>query len=221
MRIALVLLVSLVVLPAVAQEQKNPSILTDSVEIPAGEFNVVARNAAIMPFENTHGIGWQITINNDLLYANPLGNAVVRFYDTQDQEKFIEIGMGGPPEDRFWVAVQVPDNEGYVVVHNDPGGWAPSNRILVSFGELAGFSVNNGVRIVVSNLDIGSFTLGSYSVHGMQGSTDPPAVHSGTMTIELLSGDPTKNVFALFPFYITAGVGAMVGLLYITKKRSS
>ncbi|MFB5619819.1 MAG: hypothetical protein ACE5RC_01625, partial [Nitrosopumilus sp.] len=77
-----------------------------------------------------------------------------------------------------------------------------------------------GERIVVTNLDIGEFAIHSYSVHGMEGSTDPPAVSSGSMTIEFLSGDPAKNVFALFPFYVAAGMGVIVGILFLTKKRS-
>jgi hypothetical protein len=40
------------------------------------------------------------------------------------------------------------------------------------------------------------------------------------MTAEFISGDPAKNPFALFPFYVAAGVGILVGILYLTKKRS-
>ena len=81
-------------------------------------------------------------------------------------------------------------------------------------------TVNNGARIVVSNLDIEEFAVNSYSVFGMESSTDPPAVNSGSLTVEFLSGDPSKNVFAFFPFYIAAAVGILVGTLYLTKKRS-
>jgi len=38
--------------------------------------------------------------------------------------------------------------------------------------------------------------------------------------MEFLSGDPAKNVFALFPFYVAAGVGIIVAVLFITKKRT-
>ena len=55
-------------------------------------------------------------------------------------------------------------------------------------------TVNNGARIVVTNLDIGKFVVDSYSVHGMEGSTDPPAVNAGSLTLEILSGDPAKNI---------------------------
>ena len=53
----------------------------------------------------------------------------------------------------------------------------------------------------------------------MEGSTDPPAVNSGSITLDFLSGDPGQNIFALFPFYVAAGIGVIVGVLYLTKKR--
>ena len=53
----------------------------------------------------------------------------------------------------------------------------------------------------------------------MEGSTDPPAINSGLMLVEVLSGDPGQNMFAFFPFVVAAGVGILVGTLYVTKKR--
>ena len=111
--------------------------------------------------------------------------------------------------------------EGYVVVHRDlDRGWYPSAKTIVSYTDRAGLTVNNGARIVVTNLDIGTFAVDAYSVHGMEGSTDPPATTSGEYIAEFLSGDPSKNMFALFPFYVAAGVGTIVGVLFLTKKRS-
>jgi hypothetical protein len=40
------------------------------------------------------------------------------------------------------------------------------------------------------------------------------------MIIEFLSGDPAKNIFAFYPFYMAAGVGVILAILFITKKRS-
>jgi len=81
-------------------------------------------------------------------------------------------------------------------------------------------TVNNGLRIVVSNLDIGVFAIDSYCVHGMESSTDPPAVNTGSLKMEFLSGDPGESIYHLFPFYVTAVVAAIVGILFLTKKRS-
>ena len=217
---AIILLLGVFVSPAFAQEEKNPSLIIDTLEIPSNEFNTVLRESPIRVLDDVHAVSWQVTIDNNLLYANPTGNAVLRLYDQATHDEFIEVGMGPKPDNKFWVAVQTP-KEGYIVVHSDlDRGWYPEAKSIISYTDRAGLTVNNGARIVVTNLDIGEFAVHSYSVHGMAGSTDPPAVSSGSMIIEFLSGDPAKNIFALYPFYMAAAVGVLVGVLFITKKRS-
>ena len=205
--------------PAFAQEVKNPSIIIDTIEIPFNEFNKISRDAIVVDLEDDHAISWQITIDNNLVYANPDGNGVFKFYD-KNSDKFVEIGMGAPPHEKFWVAANT-EREGYVVVQSDlERGWYPATKIIISYTERGGLTVNNGARITVSNLNIGSFEIDSYSVFGMEGSSDPPAAKSGSMIVEFLSGDPAENVFAFFPFYIAAALGILVGVLFLTKKRS-
>lgn len=206
--------------PAFAQEDiKNPSIIINTKEIPFQDFNTISREAISFDLEESHSISWNITIDNNLEYANPDGNAVLKVYD-KNSDKFIEVGMGAPPDEKFWVAVNT-EKEGYVVVQSDlERGWFPAAKVALSYTERGGLTVNNGARITVSSLNIGSFEVGSYSVHGMEGSTDPPAVKSGNMIVEFLSGDPSQNVFALFPFYLAAGIGTLVGVLFLTKRRS-
>ena len=218
---AIVLLTGFFITPAFAQEMKNPSVIIDTIEIPAEEFNTVLRDALIVSFDDAHTISWQVTIDNNLLYANPNGNAVLRIYN-QDPSgtEFIEVGMGSQPDNKLWVAVKTP-KEGYIVVFRDlDRGWYPQAKLIISYTDRAGLTVNNGSRIVVTNLDIGVFAFDSYSVHGMEGSTDPPAVNSGSMIVEFLSGDPAKNVFALYPFFLAIGLFVIVGALILTKKRS-
>jgi len=206
-------------MPAFAQEVKNPSVIIETIEIPFQDFNKVSRDATIVELENDHAISWQLTVDNNLVYANPNGNAVLKFYD-KNSEKFVEIGMGSPPDKKFWVAVNTI-KEGYVVVQSNlERGWYPETKLIISFTERGGLTVNNGARISVASLNIGSFVIDSYSVHGMEGSTDPPAVKSGSMIVEFLSGDPSQNIWAFFPFYLTAALGILVGVLFLTKKRS-
>ena len=217
--LAFILFIGFLTTPAFAQ-QINPSLLIETVEIPAEEFNRVLRDAPIVKLDDVHAISWQVTIDNNLIYANPNGNAVFRIYDQESIDEFIEVGMGSHPDNKYWVAVQTP-KEGYIVVHrNLERGWYPEAKSIISYTDRAGLTVNNGARIVVTNLDIGVFAIDSYSVHGLEGSTDPPAVNSGTFIMEFLSGDPAQNVFALFPFFVAAGIGVIVGTLYLTKKRS-
>ena len=217
---AIVLLIGFIISPAFAQETKNPSLVIDSLEIPAEEFNVVLRDAQIVKLDDIHAISWQVTIDNNLIYSNPDGTAVIRFYEQEGDGELIEIGMGPQPDNKFWVAVTTP-KEGYIVVHRDlDRGWFPETKLIISYTDKAGLTVNNGARIVVTNLDIDTFAIDSYSVHGMESSTDPPAINSGSMLLDFLSGDPSQNIFAFFPFYVAAGIGVIVAVLFLTKKRS-
>ena len=215
----LILFMGFFITPVFAQEITNPSLIIDSIEVPAEKFNVVSRDTPIISLNDVHAISWQVTIDNNLLYANPDGNAVLILHDSKSGE-LIEVGMGPKPDNKFWVAVTTP-KEGYVVVHSDlERGWYPETKSIISYTDKAGLTINNGARIVVTNLDIGEFAIDSYSVFGKEGSTDPPAVSSGSMILDFMSGDPAQNVFAFFPFYVAAGVGLIVGILFLTKKRS-
>lgn len=206
--------------PSFAQTDTNPTFFLQTIQIPYQDFNRVARDTTILELDQQHAVNWQITITNNLLYANPDGNAILRFYDSEISDKFIEIGMGSSPDEKFWVAVNIPGETEYVVMHRTlENGWAPGAFPILAFKQGAGLTVNNGDRIVVANLDIGNFAIGSYSAHGMESSTDPPAVNSGELLFDILSGDPAQNQFYLFPFFLLAAIGGLVGVLLVTKKR--
>ena len=206
--------------PVFAQDVKNPSLKMQEVEIPWYEFNRIGRDASTVGLNEEHAVSWQVTITNDLLYANPAGNGVVRIHDSFDPDRFVEVGMGANPDHKFWIAAQLP-REGYVVIHSKTDrGWFPDARVNLSYTDRGGLTVNNGERIVVSNLDVGTFVIGSYSVFGMEGSGDPQATNSGIVTAEFVSGNPSENVYALFPFVLTAVVGVLVGVLFLSKRRS-
>jgi len=214
------IVLSILIIPAHAQTQ-NPSMFLETIEISPSDFNTVARDSVIIILEKPHTISWQVTIRNDLVYGNPNANAVIRFYEFENLEKFIEIGMGSKPDEKFWLAVQIPDEVGYVVVHSKlERGWVPESTPILAYTERAGLTVNNGERIVLSNLDIENFKIGSYSVYGMESSSDPPAITSGTFKMEIMSGDPAENKLHLFPFFLAGGLGVIVAVLLITKKRN-
>jgi hypothetical protein len=217
--IVFILILSLALSPIYGQSQLNPSLVLNTIEIPYSEFNKVANDAQIVELDKHHAVSWQVTIDNKLLYANPNGNAVIRFYDVTIKEKFIEIGMGSPPDEKFWVAAWLPEN-GYVVVHDRlERGWIPGQRIVAAYTDNAGLTINNGERIVVSNLDIENFVIAAYSVYGMESSTDPPAINSGNLIIDFISGNPAENPLSFFPFVITGVIGAIIAVLLVLKKR--
>ena len=211
---------ALPVLSAYAQNEINPSLDIATIEVRAEDFGVVARDAEVVELDNVHARSWQVTIQNGLAYTEDGRGAVLRLYDVGEEGRFVELGMGAPPDNMFWIAVNLPDAEGYVPIHSmAERGWSPSAKVVVAYTDRAGMTVNNGQRIVVSNLDIGEFAIRSYSVHGVESYLDGSAVKSGTYFFEILSGDPGENAFHLFPFYVTAAVGVLAGVLFLTKKR--
>ena len=210
------------IFPAFAQEEsKNPTLATVNTDIDFNDFNKPSREQVIIPFDEIHDFSWQVNLVNELLYGNPNGNGVIRFYDATIEDKFIEIGMGSPPNKKFWIAVQLPD-EGYVVVHDKlDRGWLPGAKVILAYSDTAGLTVNNGERIVLSNLDIEDFEIKSYSVWGMEGSQDPPAATAGYLNLEILSGDPKEGPLHMFPFMLVGCIGVGLVILLVTKKRSS
>tara|TARA_B100001146_G_scaffold21561_1_gene16481 strand:- start:4335 stop:5003 length:669 start_codon:yes stop_codon:yes gene_type:complete len=219
-KIPLILLISVMIYPAFAQEQSNSTLSTVNLDIDYNNFNKPARDQIIIPFQDIHDVSWQVNLVNELMYGNPNGNGVIRFYDATIEDKFIEIGMGSPPNKKFWIAAQLPD-EGYVVIHNKlERGWLPGAKVILAYSDTAGLTVNNGERIVLSNLDIEGFEIKAYSVWGMEASQDPPAVTAGYLNLEILSGDPKEGSLHMFPFILVGCLGIGVAILLVTKKRS-
>jgi len=228
MKYLLVIFLALTTVPVFAQEPiigdyfepSNPSLIIQQTEIPYSEFNKVQSNTVIVDFENIHAGSWQAELHNDLLYGNPDGDAVIRIYDSEIADKFFEIGMGSHPRYSYWIAAEVPET-GYVLLYSAyENGWAPGKPTKITYSEQGGLTVDNGLRTVLSNLDISPFVIKSYSVHGMKGSTDPPAVTDGVFTVKIISADYGENPLSIFPFVVTGIIGAGVIALIISKKRS-
>lgn len=219
-KIAIILFASLMVFPAFGQQmQPNASLSIARFDIDWSEFNKPARDAEIIPFDDKHETNWQVNLQNKILYGNPDGTAVVRLYDANIEDKFIEVGMGAIPDRPFWIAVQLPD-EGYVVVHDKlERGWPGNGKVILAYSDTAGLTVNNGERIVLTNLDVEGFAINGYSTWGMKGSQDPPATIDGFMNFEILSGDPKDGPLHMFPFYLVGALGCVVAFLLFTKKR--
>ena len=228
MKYLLVIFLAFTIIPAFAQEPmigdylepSNPSLIIQQTEIPYSEFNKVKGDALIVDFENIHTGSWQAEFHNDLLYGNPDGDAVIRIYDLDIPEKFFEIGMGSHPMYSYWIAADVPKT-GYVLLYSAyENGWIPGKPTKITYSEQSGLTVDNGLRTVLSNLDISPFAIKSYSVHGMKGSTDPPAVTDGIFTVKIISAEYGDNPLAAFPFIVTGILGAGVIILIVSKKRS-
>ena len=228
MKYLLVIFLAFTIIPAFGQEPiigdylepANPSLIIQQTEIPYSEFNKVKGDATIVDFENIHTGSWQAEFHNDLLYGNPDGDAAIRIYDLDIPEKFFEIGMGSHPMYSYWIAADVSET-GYVLLYSAyENGWIPGKPTKITYSDQSGLTIDNGLRTVLSNLDISPFTIKSYSVHGMKGSTDPPAVTDGIFTVKIISAEYSDNPLAAFPFIVTGILGAGVIILIVSKKRS-
>ena len=220
-KIPIILFASLLFFPAFGQEKAlNDSLSMAKFDINWNDFNIPSRDATIIPFDEIHERTWQVNLENKLLYGNPEGAAVVRLYDANIENKFVEIGMGGIPDRPFWVAVQLPE-EGYIVVHDKlERGWLPGAKVILAYSDSAGLTINNGERIVISNLDVETLAIEAYSVWGLKGSQDPPATTDGFLNLEVISGDPTEGPLHMFPFMVVGALGCVVVFLLVSKKRN-
>lgn len=217
--IVLLLLVT-PLLPVYAQQSTmNKSEHYDTVQIPYGAFNVVRDNATIIKLPHEHVTNWQLTIENKLSYSNPNGSAIIRLYEDPKIAKFIEVGMGSPPNNRLWVAVNTPE-DGYFLIHEAPTrGWSPGQIVTVQHTSNGGLSASIGQQVLVDNLDVAGFTVRDLEVAGMDSATDPPTTSGGTVTVSIVSGDPAANPIFYMPFVVVAVTGVMIGVLLKTKKR--
>jgi hypothetical protein len=218
--VLLVFLVFIPLLPVYAQQSTmNKSEQYDLVNVPFSAFNVVKDDATVFRLAHEHATNWELEIQNKMTYENPNGNAVIRLYEDLSKQKYIEIGMGSPPDYRFWVAVNTPE-DGYFLIHDDKtDGWVPGQVVTVTHSSNSGLSVSAGSSVKVDSLDIAGFTARAFTVYGMDSATDPPAVNSGNVTLSFVSGNPAANPIFYMPTILLVGTAALIIVLMKTKKR--
>jgi hypothetical protein len=206
--------------PVYAQSSMNKSERLDTVEVPFSAFNVINHNATDFILQHEHATNWQLEIENKLQYENPNGTAVIRLYDNLDKQKFIDIGMGSPPDYRFWVAVNTAA-DGYFVIHDEKKlGWGEGKVVVVSHSSNSGLTVLVGQKTMVDQLDVAGFTIKDFAVYGMESADAPPAVNDGKVVLSFLSGDPSQNPIFWMPSIVLAATGALMYILLKTKKRT-
>ncbi len=223
MRIILVvLLLAGSFLPVYAkQATMNKSERYDSLDIPYTAFNVLSKNATVFKLDHEHITNWQVEMENKLQYTNPDGNVMIRLYEDLNTPKFVEIGMGGPPNYVFWVAVNTPE-DGYFVIDKEAKiGWTADKPITATHSSNGGLTVSVGEREAVSNLDIAGLNVKNIEVFGMNSQSDPPPVNAGKLTFSIVSGDPSQNPIFFMPFIVLGATGAIIVVLLKTKKRTS
>lgn len=221
------LVVMLLLLPihAIGQSQQYQVLKSDRSEtfaFPYSAANLYADSPLTYTYDSAKGPSWIFTITNNLTYApGEDSKTIVRLEEPEPSEKYIEIAMYGGDQMKYWVAVNLP-GEGYAKLYSQElNGWTRENAISLSNVATAGLSVTDGKRIVVDRFDLGGFNIGSVTVYGKDDASSPANAVGGTMTFDLLFGSFEDSPLYLVPAIVMAGVGGVVIVLLLFKKRKA
>lgn len=184
--------------------------------------NADRRNPVNYTLNAPIGENWILTIQNNMSYAQRNdAKTIVRLQEASPSEKFVEIAMFGGTSGKFWTAVNTEES-GYIRVYErDTGGWSKDDSIIVGHGNNQGLSVNNGQRIVTDRLSLDGFNPSYITIYGKDSSNSPLNTYGGTISFDLIFGDPSESPVYYVPFAMLVGVGGLVVVLIVFKKRSN
>lgn len=165
------------------------------------------------------GSNWILGIDNTLSYA--AGNSaktIIIVHDKNSDQKFVELQLFGGPDKKYsvWVGTEEGRANAYL---NEKDGWTTDQPLGVSYAAQNGLTVTDGKRIVIDRLDMGSFDLGSVEVYGRDEPADPASANAGNINISVIYGNPSDTPTYFVPAIVTGGVGAVISVLLILKKR--
>lgn len=184
--------------------------------------NVDRRNPVNYSLNSPIGQNWILTIQNNMSYAEREdAKTIVRLHEPSPSEKFVEIAMFGGTSDRFWAAVNTEES-GYIRVYErDTGGWSKDDSVVVGHGNNQGLSVNNGQRIVTDRLSLDGFDPSYITIYGKDNQNSPLNTFAGTISFDVISGDPSESPVYYLPIVMLVGVGGLVVVLIKYKKRKN
>ena len=184
--------------------------------------NAYRRNPVNYTFNAPIGENWILTIQNNMSYAQrDDAKTIIRLHEASPSEKFVEIAMFGGTSSKFWTAVNTGES-GYIKVYEgDTGGWSKNDSVVIGHGNNQGLSVNNGQRIVTDRLSLGGFSPSYMTIYGKDTRNSPLNTYAGTISFDLIFGNPSESPIFYLPFAMLVGVGGLVVLLVIFKKRAS
>jgi hypothetical protein len=184
--------------------------------------NAYRRNPVNYTFNAPIGENWILTIQNNMSYAQrDDAKTIIRIHEAIPSEKFVEIAMFGGTSDKFWTAVNTEES-GYIRVYErDTGGWSKDDAVVVGHGNNQGLSVNNGQRIVTDRLSLDGFDPSYITIYGKDSLNSPVNTYAGTISFDVIFGDPSESPVYYVPFGMLVGVGGLVIFLVIFKKRSN
>jgi hypothetical protein len=171
-------------------------------------------------FSKSIPTNWQLTIQNNISYSD-LENAktVVKIQEPAPSEKFIELATFSEKTGKFWVAINTNES-GYIRVYERvKDGWSRDQPIFVAHANNQGLTITNGKRIIIDKLSVNDFIVGSVSIYGKDEINDANNSNGGTISFDILFGNPAESPLYYVPLITIIVIGAMVLVLIIRKKR--
>lgn len=182
--------------------------------------NTYRRQPLVYNFSESIPTNWQLTIQNNLSYSGIRdAKSVVKIQEPAPSEKFIELAMFSEKTGKFWVAINTNES-GYIRVYErDQDGWSRDQPIFVAHANNQGLTITNGKRIIIDKLSVDDFTVGSVSIYGKDELGDPANSNSGTISFDILFGNPSESPLYYLPLITIIVIGSIVLALLIRKKR--
>jgi hypothetical protein len=182
--------------------------------------NTYRRQPLVYDFSKPIPTNWQLTIQNNLTYSNSENaKTVIKIQELAPSEKFIELAMFSDKTGKFWAAINTNES-GYIRVYErEKDGWSRDQPIFVAHANNQGLTITNGKRIIIDKLSVNDFIVGSISIYGKDELTDPDNSNSGTISFDILFGNPAESPLYYLPLITMIAIGSIILVLIIRKKR--
>ena len=182
--------------------------------------NTFRREPTVYQFSESIPTNWQFTIQNNLSYVDSAdAKTVIKIQEPAPSEKFIELDMFNEKTAKFWVAINTNES-GYIRVYErDQDGWSRDQPIFVAHANNQGLTITNGKRIIIDKLSVDDFIIGSVSIYGKDELTSPDNSNSGTISFDIIFGNPAESPLYFVPLITVIVIGAIILVLLIRKKR--
>jgi len=182
--------------------------------------NTYRRQPLVYDFSKPIPTNWQLTIQNNLTYSNSENaKTVIKIQEPAPSEKFIELAMFSDKTGKFWAAINTHES-GYIRVYErEKDGWSRDQPIFVAHANNQGLTITNGKRIIIDKLSVNDFVVGSVSIYGKDELTDPDNSNGGTISFDILFGNPAESPLYYLPLITMIAIGSIVLVLIIRKKR--
>jgi hypothetical protein len=182
--------------------------------------NTFRRQPTVYQFSESIPTNWQFTIQNNLSYLETTdAKTIIKIQEPAPSEKFIELAMFSENTGKFWVAINTNES-GYIRVYErDQDGWSRDQPIFVAHANNQGLTITNGKRIIIDKLSVDDFIIGSVSRYGKDELTSPDNSDSGTISFDIIFGNPAASPLYFVPLITIIVIGAIILVLLIRKKR--